>query len=144
MVYSTSSNSVTKQDPRVPGGVPAVSPNNQNLLINDQQRKVFYLYQISATSGGGVASFGGMGNAAAWTPDSKTLYVTDSADLNNLPANIAAGTTGHTDTLYVNNVNTGWTTYPLTVPGAQRLALTIPGIGAFLRGEKTVAHTWCP
>jgi hypothetical protein len=144
MVYSTSSNSVTKQDPSVPGVVLAVSPNNQNLLINDQQRKVFYLYQISATSGGGVASFGGMGNAAAWTPDSKTLYVTDSADLNNLPANIAAGTTGHTDTLYVNNVNTGWTTYPLTVPGAQSLALTIPGIGAFLSGEKTVAHTWCP
>lgn len=148
MVYSTASNSVTKQDPSVPGVVLAVSPNNQNLIINDQQRKVFYLYQISATSGGSSA-FGGMGSAAAWTPDSKTLYVTDSAELNNLPANIAAGTTGHTDTLYVNNVNTGWTTYPLAAsgannPGAQSLALTIPGVGAFLSGSQTVAHTWCP
>lgn len=147
MVYSTASNSVTKQDNNVPGVVLAVSPNNQTLLINDQQRKVFYLYPVSAS--GSTTTFGGLGNAAAWTPDSKTLYVTDSAALNDLQANIAAGTTGHTDTLYVNNSNTGWTTYSLAAsgannPGAQNLALTIPGVGAFLSGSQTVAHTWCP
>jgi hypothetical protein len=83
-----------------------------------------------------------MGNAAAWTPDSKTLFVTDSSALN------VNGVTGHTDTLYVFNVNTGWTTYPLGAPsgsnGAQNLAITVPGVGAYLTGSPTVAHTWCP
>ena len=44
MVYSTASNAVTKQDTSVPGVVLAVSPNNSELLINDQVRQVFYLY----------------------------------------------------------------------------------------------------
>ena len=140
MIYSISANSVTKQDTSAPGVVLAVSPNNQTLLINDPVRKVFYLYNTAGTSS---ATFGGMGTAAEWTPDSKTLYVTDSA---------AAGV-GHTDTLYVYNANTGWTTYPLapsdpsnpvTNPGAQSVALTVPGVGAFLSGATTVAHTWCP
>jgi hypothetical protein len=72
--------------------------------------------------------------------------------------------TGHTDTLYVYNVNTGWSTYPLppsplpaqakptcdTQPNSampltmQIPAITVPGVGAYLRGTPTVAHTWCP
>jgi hypothetical protein len=149
MIYNTTSNTVTKQDPSAPGVVLAVSPNGQNVLVNDQQRKVFYLYVVGASTGNATTTFGGLGSAAAWTPDSKTLYVTDSAELNNSAANIAAGITGHTDTLYVNNLNTGWTSYPLAAsssanPGAQNLAITIPGVGAFLSGNPTVAHTWCP
>ncbi len=163
MVYNTSSNSVTKQDPSAPGVVLAVSPNDTFLLINDQVRQVFYFY---SASNGITGVFGGLGSAAAWTPDSKTLYITDSAALNDTPKNIAAGTTGHTDTLYVYNVNTGWTSSLLacsssdpaeqkkpycdpslgTTPsnGAQNLAITIPSVGAFLSGNPTVAHTWCP
>src|SRR5208283_1512066 len=104
---------------------------------------------LYGNNGAVVTNFGGLGAVANWTPDSKTLYITDSAALNNA----AAGITGHTDTLYVYNTNTGWTTYPLAAsdptnpasnPGAQKLALTIPGIGAFLSGSSTVAHTWCP
>ena len=132
MIYGTASNSLTKQDPNVPGVVLAASPNNQSLLINDQVRQVFYLY---STSGTVSATFGGMGTSAQWTPDSKTLYITDSA---------AAGP-GHTNTLYVYNVNTGFTSYDLTASGgAQHLAITIPGVGAYLSGNPTVAHTWCP
>jgi hypothetical protein len=136
MYYSTTSNTLTKQDPNVPGVVLAVSPNNTQLLINDQVRQVFYLYTVSS---GSASIFGGMGTAAEWTPDSKTLYITDST---------AAGP-GHSDALYVYNVNTGWTSYPLaasggTNPGAQNLAIAIPGVGAFLSGNPTVAHTWCP
>ena len=148
MVYNTGSNSVTKQDTGAPGVVLAVAPNNSLLLINDQLRQLFYLY---TPTGGVVAAFGGVGNAAAWTPDAKTLYITDSAALNNTPENIAAGITGHTDTLYVYNANSGWSTYPLAASGtvlnptgAQNLAITIPGVGAFLSGDPTVAHTWCP
>ena len=136
MYFSVGSNTLGKQDPTVPGVVLAVSPSNAQLLINDQVRQVFYLYSIASSS---ATTFGGMGNAAAWTPDSKTLYITDSASLG----------TGHSDTLYVYNVNTGWTTYPLASsgagnPGAQNLAITIPSVGAFLSGNPTVAHTWCP
>jgi hypothetical protein len=142
MIFSTYSNTLSKQDTSVPGVVLAVAPNNTSLLINSQTNAIptFYIYN----SGGSIGStFPGLGAAAAWTPDSKTLYITDSAALGG----------GHTDTLYVYNGNTGWTTYPLaasdpknpgTNPGAQNLAITIPSVGAFLSGNPTVAHTWCP
>jgi hypothetical protein len=170
MVYSTTSNSITKQDTNAPGIVLAVAPSNMQLLINDQARQVFYIY---STTAGITASFDGLGNAAAWTPDSMTLYITDNAALNNSEQ----GITGHTDTLYVYNVNTGWTTYSLpsntltnpplppgflpptqgyTLPASslpqnvaisstvQTPAITIPSVGAYLRGTPTEAHTWCP
>jgi hypothetical protein len=156
MVFSTNSNSISKQDTNAPGVVLAVAPNNSQVLINDQVRQLFYLYNTAA---GSYTTFGGLGNAAAWTPDSKTLYVTDNAALNNPPA-----ITGHTNTLYVYSQYTGWSTYPLPPsplpagsipPGTlaanvgvtstqQTPALTIPGVGAYLRGTPTVAHTWCP
>src|SRR5260370_13235489 len=104
MVYSTASNTLTSQNPNVPGVVLAVAPTNAAVLINDQVRQLFYV--LNAT-GSAAESFGGLGTAAQFTPDGKTLYVTDSA---------AAGP-GHTNTLYVFNANTGWTTYPLTSSG---------------------------
>jgi hypothetical protein len=136
MFYSTNTNTLSKQDTGAPGVVLAVSPNNAQLIINDQVRQVFYLYTIAS---GTSTTFGGMGTAAAWTPDAKTLYITDSA---------AAGA-GHSDTLYVYSLNTGWTSYPLAAsgganPGANSVAITIPGVGAYLSGNPTVAHTWCP
>jgi hypothetical protein len=105
MTMSTSGNTIGTPNTAVPGVVLAVSPNNSELLINDQVRQIFYLYNIS---GGSATTFGGMGTAAAWTPDSDTLYIVDSAAQNSTPANIAAGITGHTDTLYVYNASTGW------------------------------------
>ena len=132
MVYSTNGNALTKQDPNVPGVVLAVSPNASYLLINDQIRGLFYLYNVS----GSVSStFGGIGVAAAWTQDSNTLYIVDSAALGG----------NHTNTLYVHDANSGWSTYDLSASGgAQSLALTVPGLGAWLAGDPTVAHTWCP
>ncbi len=135
MVYSTTSNTLTTQNPNVPGVVLAVSPNNNSVLVNDQVRQVFY---ILGGTGSTTQSFGGLGTAAQFTPDGKTLYVTDSA---------TAGP-GHTNTLYVFNANTGWTTYPLTSSGGpngpQNVAITVPGVGAYVSGSPTVAHTWCP
>src|SRR5262249_52358781 len=99
-----------------------------------------------------ASTFGGLGASAQWTPDSKTLYVSDSAALGG----------SHTDTLYVFNANTGWTTYPLscsaggptqanpcissgaTSNGAQSVAIMVPSVGAYMSGDPTVAHTWCP
>jgi trimeric autotransporter adhesin len=138
MVYSTASNALSKQDTSAPGVVLAVAPNNSTILINDQQRQLFYIY---TTAGGIIGTFGGMGTSASWTPDSQTLYITDSSTANNA----GAGITGHTDTLYVYNSNTGFTSEPLTTSTDTRnLAITIPGVGAFISGNPTVAHTWCP
>jgi hypothetical protein len=132
MVYSAASNALTKEDPNVPGVVLAVSPDNQTVLINDKVRQLFYIY--SATAGTYVTQ-SGLGTAAQWTPDAKTLYVVGTT-----PAGVP--------TLFVNNVNTGWTTYPLTTEqaavAATNLAITVPGVGAFLSGNPTVAHAWCP
>ncbi len=119
-----------------PGVVLAVAPDNSKLIINDQVRQVFYIY---ASTGGVQASFGGMGTSAAFTPDSQTAYITDSA---------SAGP-GHSDTLYVYNTNTGFTSYDLskTTGGSENLAITIPSVGAYLSGSagfSTVARTWCP
>jgi len=151
MTFGLGNGVLTGQDGSVPGVVLAVAPGNTQQLIYDQKRNLFYIY----TGGSVSTTFGGLGAAAAWTPDSKTLYIVDSAALNSTPANIQAGITGHTDTLYVYNANTGWTTEALpcsvqsrTCPnpstGAQNLAITIPSVGAYIGGSPTTAHTWCP
>jgi trimeric autotransporter adhesin len=132
MIYSTQANTLTRQDSSVPGVVLAASPNANYLLINDQIRGLFYLYN---TSGSIVSTFGGLGAAAAWTQDSNTLYIVDSAALGG----------NHTNTLYVHDTNSGWSSYSLNASGgAQDLAITVPGLGAYLSGNSTVAHTWCP
>jgi len=132
MVYSTANNALSKEDPNVPGVVLAVAPGNSQLVINDPVRQLFYIYNSSGTIS---STFGGVGAAAAWTPDSKTLYITDSASLGG----------NHTDTLYVYNTNSGWTTYDISASGGSKnLAVTLPGVGAYLSGTPTVARTWCP
>ncbi len=133
MTFSTLTDSLSgTPNTAGPGVVLAVSPNNHQVLINDPIRRVFYIFNTTGTV---AASFTGIGSAAEWTPDSQTLYVSDSASLG----------AGHSDTLYVYNANTGWTTYDLTASGgATNLAITVPGVGAYLSGNPTVAHTWCP
>ena len=132
MEVIAATNTLSKQDPSAPGVVLAASPDSSTLLINDQVRQLFYVY---AVSGGVTSTFGGMGSAASWTPDGKTLYITDTAALG----------ASHTNMLYVYSQNTGWSSYDLSASGgAQNLALTIPSVGAFLSGNPTVAHTWCP
>jgi hypothetical protein len=142
MTLSTTSNAVSSTS-SVFGVVLAVSPNNQMVLVNDQKSGTFYIYNVSGSI---ASSTKGMGAAAAWTPDSKTLYITDSAALG----------TGHSDNLYVYNANTSWTVQslpcsvydktscPSPTIGAQNLAVTIPSVGAYLSGSPTTAHTWCP
>lgn len=138
MVYSTITDTITNQAPGVPGKVLAVSPNDALVLINDPSRHEFYIYN---TAGARSTTFGGLGVAAAWTPDSKTLYIVDSASANDP----AKGITGHTNTLYVFNEYTGWTTHNLSsTTGTKSLAVTVPSVGAYLSGYPTVAHTWCP
>jgi hypothetical protein len=151
MIYTTLNNTLMKEETSVPGVVLTVSPNNAHVIVNDQVREVFYVYN---TASGSFTTFGGLGNAAAYTPDSKTLYITDNAALGG----------DHKDLLYVFSTSTGWSTYPLppsplpaasipssaylpnigVSPTLQTPALTIPSVGAYLRGTPTVAHAWCP
>jgi sugar lactone lactonase YvrE len=176
MIVSTTNNALTKEDINVPGVVLAVSPDDSEVLINDQVRQEFYIYNVSS---GTKTTFGGLGNAAAWSSDSKTLYITDNAALNSAAcgtsttSSVECGIIGHTDTLYVYS-DSNWTTYalpPSPLPSSlppgmlpsntlslpnplpsnvaiastmQTPALTIPSVGAYLRGSSTEAHTWCP
>jgi hypothetical protein len=130
MMYTASNNSLTKEDISVPGVVLAVSPDNSQLIINDQARQVFYLYR---PAGGSAQTFGGLGVAATFSPDSRTLYVVDEAS--------AGG--AHTDTLYTYTFAYGWAATPLRPGGAKNIAVTVPGVGAYLAGPQTTAHTWC-
>jgi sugar lactone lactonase YvrE len=133
MIYTTGSNTLSKEETGVPGVVLAVSPDNANVLVNDQTRQLFYIVSVAGNS---IITYGGLGNAAAWTPDAKTLYITDSASLGG----------SHTDTLYVYSQESGFTTYSLSGSGGglHTPAITIPSVGAYLSGASTVAHTWCP
>jgi hypothetical protein len=131
MVYATASNALSKEDPNVPGVVLAAAPDNQTILINDPIRQIFYLYKPSS---GAFTPFSGVGTSAQWTPDAKTLYIVGT-DYSSNPAGVP--------TLFVNNVNTGWTTYPLP-DVSTNVAITIPSVGAFLSGNPTLAHAWCP
>jgi trimeric autotransporter adhesin len=128
MIYATGTNSLTKEDPNVPGVVLAAAPDNSKILINDPLRQIFYVYTPSS---GSFSSYSGLGTSAQWTPDAKTLYI------------VGTDPTGKIPMLFVNNVNTGWTTYKLP-DASSDLALTVPGIGAFLSGPQTLAYAWCP
>jgi trimeric autotransporter adhesin len=161
MVYNTLNNGLGTQEPRVPGVVLAVSPDNAKVLVNDQARHLFYLFGLGDST---IATFPGMGNAAQWTPDSQTVYITDNALLNTPAGCGTLNITGHSDALYVFDKNLGWTTYtlpasplpPSQIPPCtakanvwaptqfQTPAITIPTVGAYLRGAQTQAHTWCP
>jgi len=140
MVFTltASGGSLSTQNANIHGKVLAVAPNNQTVLINDPAQQLFYIYSVSGSS---TITHAGMGSSASWTPDSKTLYITDKASLG----------AGHSDTLYVYNVNSGWAIHDLSgkasTGGSESLAITVPSVGAYLSGSagfNTIAHTWCP
>jgi hypothetical protein len=130
MIYATDTNALSKEITGVPGVVLAVSPDNSEVLVNDQARQLFYIYSVAGNS---ATTYGGLGNAAAWTPDSKTLYITGTDTTTGKPA------------LFVYSQASGWTSHDLSASGnAESLAITVPSVGAYLSGASTVAHTWCP
>jgi hypothetical protein len=151
MVYSATSNALSKEDTSVPGVVLAVSPDGTTLVINDQLRQVIYLYSVSS---GVTGSIGGVATRAEFSPDNKNVYIVGP------------------DALYVHNVATGWSTYtssttptgPTSQPAATScnldnntpgsgtydpfcgadLAITVPSIGPFVTGSPTTAYGFCP
>lgn len=150
MIFSAATNGLSKEDTSVPGVVLAVSPTGSNVVINDQERQVIYIY----SSGSGIiSSIAGIATRAAFSPDGKNAYIVGP------------------NALYVYNVATGWSTYnsATTPPGPTQpasacnlnnntpgsggtydpfcgagLALTIPSVGPFVTGSPTSAWGFCP
>ena len=140
MIYGAATNALSKEDPNVPGVVLSAAPDNSRIVINDPLRQLIYVYTVAS---GAFSSYSGVATASQWTPDAKTLYVVGTSYT---AANGSTATTP-TPTLFVFNVNTGWTTYTLpdaTTDVANAVAVTVPGVGAFESGNPTVAHGWCP
>ncbi|RRA47837.1 hypothetical protein [Acidipila sp. EB88] len=150
MIYTASNNALTTADTTVPGVVLAVSPSNNQVVIADQQRSVIYLYTPASTSTGSTASTtassvistGGLATHAVYSRDGKNVYIT--------------GPTA----LYVHNIVTGWSQYPLTSANATTsceldntgaspfcspdVTLTVPNVAVFVSGSPVVARSFCP
>ncbi len=151
MIYSAANNTLAAQDTTVPGVVLAVSPSNTQVVIADQLRRVIYLYTpavrsttsgSTATTNASVISTGGLATHAVYSQDGKNVYI---VGLN---------------ALYVHNVVSGWSQYPLTSadPTAScaldntgstpfcspDVALTLPSVAAFISGAPVTARSYCP
>jgi hypothetical protein len=167
MIYSAVTNTLSKEDTTVPGVVLAVSPINNQVVINDQDRQILYVYQ-PATSGSSttgstgsagstgtpasiVTQYGGVGQRATFSPDGSTIYIVGQ------------------NKLYIYNTFTGWSTEALdstngtpvascpangstgadantayNVFCSPDLALAVPQFGAFISGANTTARGYCP
>jgi hypothetical protein len=149
MIYSTTTNALATQDPTVPGVVLAVSPADSQVVIADQLRKIIYLYTpahqdagATSTTAASVITTGGVATHAVYSPDGKNVYVIGP------------------DTLYVHNIATGWSQYPLTSANATTsceldntdsnpfcspdVALTVPSVAVFMTGNPVTARSFCP
>jgi hypothetical protein len=168
MIVAAATNTLTKEDTTVPGVVLAVSPANSEVVINDRDRQIIYVYQPavagSTTTGGSgsagstgtpasiVTQYGGVAQRASFSPDGSTIYILG------------------TNKLYVYNTFTGWSTETLDATngtpstavcpaeggaGADAntaynvfcspdLSLAVPQFGAFLSGQNTTARGYCP
>jgi hypothetical protein len=133
MTFTTSNNSISREDPTASGKVLAVSPDGSTVVITDPLRKLIYLY---ATTGSGTTTYGGVATAAEFTPDSQTVYITTGTPNSN-------GTVTPGNTLLVHSNFTGWTSINLNAP-ASDVAVTVPSVGAYLAGSPTIARSYCP
>lgn len=154
MIYTTVGNLLSKEVPGVPGVVLAVSPSGSTVVINDQLRQVIYLYSTSSST---YTSIGGVASRAQYSPDGTTVYIAGQDP-----------TTGQ-NTLFVNNTNSGWSSYPLSnqptyncpleaagtaaVPAynptwdpfcGPSLTITVPSVATFLSGNSTAVRSFCP
>jgi trimeric autotransporter adhesin len=140
MTFSASTNTLTTQDSTVIPTVLAVSPDNTTLVLTDPTRQLVYLY---ATTGTVLATYGGVGTHAEFTPDSQTVYIT----LGNVttpatPTTPAVVTPNNQ--LLVHSTFTGWFVTNAKSNVATDVAVTVPSVGAFFAGNTTTALGYCP
>lgn len=145
MIVNAGTNTISKEDPNVPGVVLAVSPDSSTVVINDQVNQIIYLYSGSK---GTFTSVGGVATRAQFSPDGKNVYIIG-------PNNF-----------YVYNSVTGWNTYTNSNGGTNvcttsqlnnnndptkfdpfcspDVTVSIPAIGPFITGSNTTANGFCP
>jgi len=136
MTFGALSNTVTNQDPSVTGTVLAVSPDGSTLVITDPIRQFVYLYSANGT-GGIQTQFGGVGTHAAFSPDSRTVYITLG------DYNASTGVITPNNQLLVHSTFTGWYLTTSLQPTVD-VAMAVPSVGAFFAGTPTTARSYCP
>lgn len=166
MVYSAVTNTLTHEDPSVPGVVLAVSPDNNTVVINDRNRQILYLYAPnSGKTGSIISSFGGVGQKAVFSPDGQTVYIVGNQVLyvhntytgwsvENLPAGQASPSTGVCPPVDASSFPNDPNTNPPNTPSnpnnsynqfcSPGLAVTVPSAAVFLSGSLTAAYGVCP
>lgn len=134
MSISTASNAVGTPNLATPGVVLSVSPDGTTLVVTDPVRKTV---SLTTTAGAVTSTYGGVGIAAQWSPDSSTVYI---AAQNNQ--------------FLVHSSYTGWTSYA-TAYQYNDVAVTVPAVGAFFATGSpstpaspgpavTEGRTYCP
>ena len=124
MVFSTTNNTLAREDPSISGTVLSVSPDSSLVVITDPVRKLIYLYSSSYSVS---AEYGGVGVSASWTPDSQTVYIPTTDNR-----------------LLVYSRFTGWTSINLAAPGTN-VAVTVPSAGIYMAQTSTIdVRSNCP
>jgi hypothetical protein len=152
MTFNATSNSLASTNTTVTGNVLAVSPDGTLLVISDPVRQLIYLYSTTstaatgtsaATTAGVVATYGGVGTHAMFTPDSQTVYITmgnvTTPATPTTPAVVAPN-----NTLLVHSSFTGWFVTNSQSNTSTDVAITVPNVGAFFAGNTTTALGSCP
>jgi trimeric autotransporter adhesin len=151
MIVAAATNTLTAEDVTVPGVVLAVSPTNNQVVINDRDRQVIYVYQPavagSKTTGGTgssgstgtpasiVTQYGGTAQRATFSPDGSTIYMIGTKAN---PANPSQ----QLPTLFVYNTFTGWSTEALDTTNGTPSA-SCPANGGTGADANTTYNTFC-
>ncbi|MBS1801704.1 MAG: hypothetical protein JSS95_17975 [Acidobacteria bacterium] len=132
MVFNATTNSLTREDAAIAGQVLAISPDGTSLIITDPRKQLTYLY---ASSGSVTSTYGGVATHAQFTQDDQTAYITmGTAD--------TSGNVTPNNQLLVYSRFTGWNQITLGA-SASDVAITVPGVGAYLAGAATTARSYC-
>ncbi len=128
-ILNTASGAVTGTYQTIQGSVLAVAPNNSYAVITDPTRQTVSL----VTNAGAVFStFNGTGARAQWTPDSTTLYVTATTNVNGVVSPV----------LLTYSTFVGWESTMSDETYAD-VAVTVPSYGAYFAGAMTEGRSYC-
>jgi trimeric autotransporter adhesin len=133
MIFNATTNSLSKEDTLIAGQVLAISPDGTTVVVSDPRKQLTYLY----TSAGVISStYGGVGTRAEFTQDNQTVYIT-------MGTVDSSGNVTPNNQMLVHSNFTGWNQITLGAP-ATDVAVTIPGVGAYLAGASTIGRSYCP
>jgi hypothetical protein len=133
MIFNATTNSLAKEDTLIAGQVLAISPDGTTVIVTDPRKQLTYLY----TSAGVISStYGGVATRAQFTQDNQTVYIT-------MGTVDSSGNVTPNNQMLVHSNFTGWNQIILGAP-ASDVAVTVPGVGAYLAGASTIGRSYCP